>query len=73
MRAIFAIIISAIALLGCNQDSDVTGSVETCARQQAVRRGLHLLRTWCHDHLLDILHAQGRALKPDGRAAHFAR
>ena len=33
MRVIFAIIISAIALVGCNQDSDVTGSVETCAKQ----------------------------------------
>ncbi|MBU6457930.1 MAG: hypothetical protein KGQ48_10360 [Bradyrhizobium sp.] len=33
MRAIFAIVLSAIALAGCNQDNDVTGSVENCARQ----------------------------------------
>ena len=33
MRAIFAIVLSAIALAGCNQDNDVTGSVESCARQ----------------------------------------
>ena len=33
MRATFAIVLSAIALAGCNQDEDVTGSVATCARQ----------------------------------------
>jgi hypothetical protein len=33
MRAIFAIVLSVIALGGCNQDNDVTGSVATCARQ----------------------------------------
>ena len=27
MRATFAIVLSAIALAGCNQDEDVTGSV----------------------------------------------
>jgi hypothetical protein len=33
MRATLAIVLSAIALAGCNQDEDVTGSVATCARQ----------------------------------------
>src|SRR5665213_2496985 len=33
MRAIFAIVLSAIALAGCNQDNDVTGSVANCARE----------------------------------------
>jgi PBP1b-binding outer membrane lipoprotein LpoB len=33
MRAMFAIVLSAIVLAGCNQDNDVTGSVESCAKQ----------------------------------------
>jgi hypothetical protein len=33
LRAIFAIVLSAIALAGCNQDNDVTGSVESCVRK----------------------------------------
>ena len=33
MRALFAIVFSAIALAGCNPDNDVTGSVESCAKQ----------------------------------------
>ncbi|MBU6464702.1 MAG: hypothetical protein KGK01_11805 [Bradyrhizobium sp.] len=33
MRAIFAIMFSAIALAGCNSDNEVTGSIESCAKQ----------------------------------------
>jgi PBP1b-binding outer membrane lipoprotein LpoB len=33
MRALFAIVFSAIALAGCNSDNDVTGSVESCAKK----------------------------------------
>ena len=33
MRTIFAMIFAAIALMGCNSDNDVTGSIGICARQ----------------------------------------
>jgi len=33
MRALFAIVCSAVALAGCNSDNDVTGSIASCAKQ----------------------------------------
>ena len=84
MRAIIAIVLAATVLSACKpENNDITGSIDNCARNlysplqsqghQAVRRRLHRLRARRDDDLLDVLHAQGRAMSAEEKPAlHFA-
>ena len=78
MRAIIAIVLSAAVLAACKpENNDITGSIDNCARNlysplqsqghEAVRRRLHCLRARRDDDLLDLLHAQGRAMSAESQ------